>query len=226
MQQILTNDWQHYLNEEFQKDYYLQLREFLKSEYGTQTIYPKMEDIYNAFHHTSYQDTKVVILGQDPYHGLEQAHGFSFSVKPTVQVPPSLKNIYKELQNDLGCKIPNHGYLKNWAEQGVLLLNTVLTVRAHQAASHRGKGWEHFTDKVIEVLNEREKPVVFILWGNHAKQKMAKLNQQKHKIITSPHPSPLSAHRGFFGSKPFSQANEFLKSIGEKPIDWQIPENI
>ncbi|SET32655.1 uracil-DNA glycosylase [Salinibacillus kushneri] len=223
MKQILTNDWKEYLNEEFNKDYYQQLREFLKKEYRTGQVYPDMYDIFNTFHYTPYQQTKVVILGQDPYHGPDQAHGFSFSVKPTVQIPPSLMNIYKELHQDLGCTIPDHGYLIHWAKQGVLLLNTVLTVRAHQANSHRGKGWERFTDKVINVLNDRKQPMVFILWGRNAQEKSKNLNQEKHLILKSPHPSPLSAHRGFFGSKPFSKTNQFLESIGETPIKWEIP---
>ncbi|GAA0480615.1 uracil-DNA glycosylase [Salinibacillus aidingensis] len=224
MKQILQNDWNDYLSEEFEKNYYQQLREFLKREYSSETVYPDMHDIFNAFHYTPYQNTKVVILGQDPYHGPDQAHGFSFSVQPSVQIPPSLKNIYKELHQDLGCTIPNHGNLIHWARQGVLLLNAVLTVRAHQANSHRGKGWEYFTDKVIDVLNKRERPIVFILWGRNAQEKSKYLDQDKHCIIKSPHPSPLSAYRGFFGSKPFSKANQYLKSIGETPIDWQIPD--
>ena len=173
--------------------------------------YPDKYDIFNALHFTPYQDTKVVILQQTPYHGPGQAHGLSFSVKPGVAIPPSLKNIYRELASDLGCKIPNHGYLKHWADQGVLLLNTVLTVRAGQAHSHKGKGWEQFTDRVISLLNEREKPVVFILWGRPAQMKKALITNTHHYLIESPHPSPLSASRGFFGSKPFSKANQFLR---------------
>jgi uracil-DNA glycosylase len=222
MKQILKNDWQAVLNQEFSKPYYLKLREFLKEEYSKHTVYPNMHDIYNALHFTPYQKTKVVILGQDPYHGPGQAHGFSFSVKPNIDIPPSLQNIYKELHHDLGCFIPNHGYLIDWAKQGVLLLNTVLTVRAHQANSHRGKGWELFTDQVISVLNEREKPLVFILWGRKAQMKKSMINTNRHFVIESAHPSPLSAHRGFFGSKPFSRTNQFLLSIGEEPINWQI----
>lgn len=181
-----------------------------------------MYDIFNAFHYTSYSDTKVCIIGQDPYHGPGQAHGLCFSVKPEVKVPPSLQNIYKELKSDLGCTIPNHGYLKKWTEQGVLLLNAVLTVRAGQAASHRGKGWEQFTDYVIRQLNEREKPVVFMLWGNFAISKSDMITNSQHHIIKSPHPSPLSANRGFFGSRPFSKANAFLTENGFSPVDWQI----
>lgn len=222
---ILNNDWQSLLAAEFKKDYYLKLRQFLISEYKTKIIYPDMYDIFNALHYTQHSNVKVVILGQDPYHGPNQAHGLSFSVKPNVPAPPSLVNIYKELNTDLGCYIPNNGCLKKWAEQGVMLLNTVLTVRAGRANSHKNMGWEHFTDKIISMLNEREEPIVFILWGNNAQSKMNIINNPRHYIIKSAHPSPFSAHRGFFGSKPFSKANNFLVSIGEKPIEWQI-ENI
>lgn len=217
-----NNDWESPLQEEFKKDYYQNLRKFLIREYKTQTVYPNMYDIFNAFHYTSYSETKVCIIGQDPYHGPNQAHGLSFSVKPEVSTPPSLVNIYKELHSDLGCTIPNHGYLKKWTDQGVLLLNAVLTVRAGQAASHRGMGWEHFTDHVIELLNARQDPVVFILWGAFAQSKIPMITNPIHHIIKSPHPSPLSASRGFFGSRPFSQTNAFLESIGKTPIDWQI----
>ena len=223
--QILKNDWHLLLKNEFNKDYYLNLRDFLKKEYKTKTIHPNMHDIFNALHYTQYKDVKVVILGQDPYHGPNQAHGLSFSVTSKVSIPPSLLNIYKELLVDLGCFIPNHGYLKKWADQGVLLLNTVLTVVEGQANSHKNMGWEYFTDKIVTLLNEREHPVVFILWGNNAQSKIKLITSPNHHIIKSVHPSPLSAHRGFFGSKPFSSANSFLISIGEKPIDWQI-ENI
>ena len=225
MSEIPKNDWKNYLNTEFEKDYYLKLREFLKNEYNSKVIYPNMYDLFNALHFTSYEDTKVVILGQDPYHGPKQAHGLSFSVNPGVKTPPSLVNIYKELHDDLGCYIPNNGYLKKWADQGVLLLNTVLSVRAGEANSHRNKGWEQFTNRVIEVLNQKETPIVFILWGNNAISKTSLITNPKHFIIKSVHPSPLSASRGFFGSKPFSKANEFLISTNQKPIDWQI-ENI
>ncbi|HHW55852.1 MAG: uracil-DNA glycosylase [bacterium] len=225
MKRILHNDWHDYLAAEFEKEYYRKLRQFLIQEYRTRTIYPDMYDIFNALHYTSYKDTKVVILGQDPYHGPNQAHGLCFSVKPGVQPPPSLQNIFKELQADLGCYIPNNGYLKKWADQGVMLLNTVLTVRAGQPNSHKNMGWENFTDKVISLLNEREDPMVFILWGSHAQSKLTIITNPHHYIIKSPHPSPYSAHRGFFGSKPFSKANNFLISIGKEPIDWQI-ENI
>ena len=223
MKQNLSNDWNDYLEGEFEKEYYQKLRKFLISEYHTRTIYPDMYDIFNALHYTSYHDTKVVILGQDPYHGKDQAHGLSFSVRKGVAIPPSLLNIYKELHDDLGCYIPNNGYLKPWADQGVLLLNASLTVRAGVANSHRNIGWEIFTDKVIEILNERDKPVIFILWGANARSKKKYITNKQHYIIESPHPSPLSAHNGFFGSKPFSRANEILKSLGEEPIDWQIP---
>lgn len=221
----IKNDWMDLLKDQFEMNYYKELREFLKHEYSSKTIYPDMYDIYNALNYTAYEDVKVVILGQDPYHGPNQAHGLSFSVKPGIPAPPSLVNIYKELKDDLGCYIPNNGYLKKWADQGVLLLNTSLTVRAGEANSHRNKGWEIFTDAIISILNKREKPIVFILWGSNAISKEKLITNKAHYIIKSVHPSPLSVHRGFFGSKPFSKTNNFLKSIGEKPIDWQI-ENI
>lgn len=221
----ITNDWMDLLKEEFEKEYYKKLRAFLIKEYTSRTIYPDKYEIFNALNFTAYEDVKVVILGQDPYHGPRQAHGLSFSVKPGVAVPPSLVNIYKELRDDLGCYIPNNGYLKKWADQGVLLLNTSLTVRAGEANSHRGKGWETFTDAVISILNRREKPVVFILWGSNAISKEKLITNKTHYIIKSPHPSPLSASRGFFGSKPFSKTNSFLLSNGQEIIDWQI-ENI
>lgn len=217
-----NNDWDNLLKDEFNKDYYLKLREFLINEYKTQIIHPSMYDIFNALKFTAYKDVKVVILGQDPYHGPNQAHGFSFSVKHGVKTPPSLRNIFKELNSDLGCYIPNNGFLEEWAKQGVLLLNTVLTVREGQANSHKGKGWEIFTDRIIELLNKRDEPIVFILWGRNAISKEAIITNPIHKIIKSVHPSPLSATRGFFGSKPFSQTNEFLKSINKDPINWQI----
>ncbi len=221
---ILNNDWGPLLEEEFSKPYYLQLREFLKKEYATKQIYPDMYDIFNALHYTPFHKVKVVILGQDPYHGPNQAHGLSFSVKPGVPAPPSLKNIFKELHDDLGCTIPNHGHLVHWAKQGVLLLNTVLTVRQGQPQSHRGKGWENFTNRVIELLNEKDSPVVYILWGASAQAKQALIDTSKHFILKAPHPSPLSAHRGFFGSKPFSKTNRILEQQGQDPIDWQIPD--
>ncbi len=225
MKKILDNDWQDLLQDEFEKEYYQNLRKFLICEYKNKTIYPHMNNIFNALKFTSYKDVKVVILGQDPYHGPNQAHGLSFSVNKGVKIPPSLVNIYKELHDDLGCYIPNNGYLESWTKQGVLLLNTVLTVRAHEANSHRNIGWEQFTDKIISLLNDREDPIVFILWGNPSISKKKLITNKKHFIITSPHPSPLSAFRGFFGSKPFSKTNEFLKSINKEPINWQI-ENI
>ena len=225
MKQILKNDWNELLKDEFSKEYYLTLREFLKNEYNTKTIYPDKYDIFNALHYTSYKDVKVVILGQDPYHGPNQAHGLSFSVSPGVKIPPSLLNIYKELNSDLGCYIPNNGYLKKWADQGVLLLNTSLTVRAGEANSHKNKGWEIFTDKIISLINEKTDPVVFLLWGNNAINKKKLITNKQHLILSSTHPSPLSASRGFFGSKPFSKINKFLISVNKAPIDWQI-ENI
>lgn len=220
--EIFKNDWANLLNDELQRPYYKELRKFLIGEYRTREIYPDMYDIFNALHFTSYADTKVVILGQDPYHEPGQAHGLSFSVLPNVPPPPSLKNIFQELHDDLGCKIPETGCLKSWAEQGVLLLNTVLTVRAHFANSHRGMGWEIFTDKIISLLNEREKPVAFILWGRPARSKKSMITNPQHFIVESAHPSPLSAHKGFFGTRPFSRVNNFLISIGEKPIEWQL----
>ncbi|WP_416147843.1 uracil-DNA glycosylase [Salipaludibacillus sp. HK11] len=219
----LKNNWKDQLQDEFEKQYYLQLREFLKNEYAEHNVYPPMNDIFNALHSTDYDMTKVVIIGQDPYHGLGQAHGLSFSVQPGVKVPPSLKNIYKELHADLGVAVPEHGYLQKWAEQGVLLLNNALTVRESMPQSHQGKGWETFTDQVIQRLNERERPVVFILWGKHAQVKGRLVTNGHHFVIQSPHPSPFSAHRGFFGSRPFSKANHFLKSIGVEEVDWQLP---
>ena len=218
----LTGEWKEALKEEFCKPYYKKLFEKVKEEYQTQQIFPPAEDVFNAFHFTPLNEVKVVILGQDPYHGEHQAHGLCFSVKPEVAIPPSLVNIYKELQDDLGCSIPNHGYLEKWARQGVLMMNTVLTVRAHQANSHRGIGWEEFTDAAIRVLNQQDRPIVFILWGRPAQMKKTMLNNPKHLILQAPHPSPLSSYRGFFGSKPFSQTNEFLQRNGVEPIDWQI----
>ena len=221
--EIFHNDWAEFLNPELKKPYYLELRKFLVDEYKTRQIFPDMYDIFNALHYTSYHDTKVVILGQDPYHGDGQAHGLSFSVKPGVKAPPSLVNIFKELKEDLGCEIPNNGCLKPWTQQGVLLLNTVLTVRAHQANSHRNMGWEKFTDRIIEILNEREKPIAFVLWGAPDNKKKKMITNPKHFIVESAHPSPLSAFNGFFGSRPFSKVNAFLEAVGEKPINWQIP---
>jgi uracil-DNA glycosylase len=219
---ILRNDWADKLNDQFEMPYYLALRQFLIQEYRTTTVYPDMYDIFNALHYTPYAATKVCILGQDPYHGPGQAHGLSFSVKPGVPPPPSLQNILRELEDDLGCPIPNHGCLEKWAREGVLLLNTVLTVRRGQANSHAGQGWEHFTDRVVEVLNEREDPVVFVLWGRNAQAKKSMIDMDRHCIIESAHPSPFSAHRGFFGSRPFSRANRFLQQIGKEPVDWNL----
>ncbi len=221
--EIFKNDWGQYLKEEMAQPYYRQLRQFLIGEYSTKQVYPDMYSIFNALHYTSYADTKVLILGQDPYHEPGQAHGLSFSVQPNVPPPPSLVNIFKELETDLGCTVPNNGCLEPWARQGVLLLNTVLTVQAHRANSHRDKGWEIFTDKIISLLNQREKPVAFILWGSPARRKKAMITNPQHFIVESPHPSPLSAYRGFFGSRPFSKVNKFLKSVGEEPINWQLP---
>lgn len=218
----LNNDWDNKIGQEFEKEYYQNIRQFLKKEYRTEIVYPDMYHIFSALQLTPYSEVKVVILGQDPYHGPNQAHGLSFSVKPGIDIPPSLQNIYKELRSDLGCAVPKHGYLESWANQGVLLLNAVLTVRASQASSHSKIGWQWFTDAIIKSLNEREDPVVFILWGNYARSKKSIINDKHHLILEAPHPSPLSAHRGFFGSKPFSKTNEFLQSIGKAPIDWQI----
>mgnify|MGYP000845009675 FL=1 len=222
--EIFHNDWAAYLDEELKQPYYQELRRFLIDEYRRGRVYPDMYDIFNALHYTPYAAVKVVILGQDPYHGPGQAHGLSFSVQPGVAPPPSLLNIFKELQTDLGCRIPNNGCLKPWAEQGVLLLNTVLTVRAHQANSHRGRGWETFTDKIITLLNARERPLAFILWGGPARKKKNMIDTSRHFIVESPHPSPLSASYGFFGSRPFSKVNAFLESVGETPVDWQLPD--
>lgn len=222
---MISNDWLPAIGEEFKKPYYAKLYQFVKEEYNTTKIFPPAEDIFNALHLTPLSQVKVLILGQDPYHNDGQAHGLCFSVKPGVEIPPSLVNIYKELQNDIGCTIPNHGYLTKWAEQGILMLNTVLTVRAHQANSHQGKGWEQFTDAIICAVNEQDRPVVYLLWGKPAQSKIPMLTNPKHLILKAPHPSPLSAYRGFFGCKHFSQTNEFLKEKGLEPIDWQI-ENI
>ncbi|WP_346934628.1 uracil-DNA glycosylase [Clostridium sp.] len=219
---IIENSWDEKLKGEFDKPYYIELRQFLVSEYKTRNIFPDMNNIFNALKLTSYEEVKVVILGQDPYHGAGQAHGLSFSVQPGVRIPPSLLNMYKELQNDLGCYIPNNGYLVPWAKQGVLLLNTVLTVREGEANSHKNKGWENFTDKIISLLNEREKPIVFLLWGNNAKEKTKLINNPNHYILTTVHPSPLSATRGFMGCKHFSKTNDILKSLEQNEIDWQI----
>ena len=221
----ITNDWAEKLKPEFSKPYYKQLYETIKEEYGKYQIFPPADDIFNAFHYTPLKDVKVVILGQDPYHNVGQAHGLCFSVKPDVDIPPSLVNIYKELNSDIGCAIPNNGYLTKWAKQGVMMLNTVLTVRAHQANSHHDIGWEKFTDAAIRVLNEEDRPIVYMLWGSPAQKKAAMLNNPKHLILKAPHPSPLSAYRGFFGCRHFSKTNEYLVENGLEPIDWQI-ENV
>ena len=219
---MLGNDWDLVLKDEVNKQYFKELIERIKKEYQTKTIYPKQTDIFKAFRNTSYNDTKVVILGQDPYHGINQAEGLSFSVKVGVQKPPSLQNIFKELHDDLGYDIPNHGSLESWTTEGVLLLNTVLTVEANKPASHKDLGWEKFTDEVIVKLNEKKEPIVFILWGNFARSKKNLITNKNHYIIESPHPSPFSAYNGFFGSKPFSKTNNFLKKNGLNPINWQI----
>ena len=226
MTPIISNSWQAILSSEFEKPYFKTLQNFLQTEYATQTIYPQQENIFAALEHTPYEEVKVVLLGQDPYHGANQAQGLSFSVQPGVKIPPSLRNIYKELEADLGLSPVEHGSLIAWAEQGVLLLNTVLTVREGQANSHRQQGWEQLTDTIIKRLNEREEPVVFILWGKPAQQKIKMIDTAKHIIIQSAHPSPLSAYRGFFGSAPFSKTNEALIQLGKPPIDWQLPEKV
>lgn len=218
----IVNDWLDAIGNEFKQPYYVELYKFVKEEYSRNTIYPSADDIFNAFHFTPLSKVKVVIIGQDPYHNEGQAHGLCFSVKPEVEIPPSLVNIYQELHDDLGCYIPDNGYLEKWARQGVLLLNTVLTVRAHLANSHQGKGWERFTDAVIRAVNEQDRPVVFLLWGRPAQLKKVMLNNPKHLILEAPHPSPLSAYRGFFGCRHFSKSNEFLIKNGIEPIDWQI----
>lgn len=222
---MITNDWLDALSDEFQKEYYRKLYQFVKEEYSKTVVYPPAEDIFNALHYTPLSKVKVLVLGQDPYHNENQAHGLSFSVLPSQpEIPPSLQNIYKELHDDLGCDIPNHGYLKKWADQGVLMLNTVLTVRAHQPNSHQKHGWEEFTDAIIRALNKQDRPIVYLLWGKPAQTKIKMLDNPKHLILTAPHPSPLSAYRGFFGCRHFSQTNDFLEKNGITPIDWQIEE--
>lgn len=218
----INNDWLEALQDEFKKPYYRKLFETVKQEYNSRHIFPPADDLFNAFHLTPLHKVKVVILGQDPYHNHNQAHGLCFSVKKGVETPPSLVNIYKELKDDLGCTIPDHGCLTNWANQGVLLLNTVLTVRAHQANSHRGIGWEEFTDAAIMALNAQDRPMVFMLWGAPAQRKKSMLHNPEHLILEAPHPSPLSAYRGFFGCRHFSRANEFLEEHNAEPVDWQI----
>lgn len=220
---MIGNDWLPAVSGEFGKPYYKKLYEFVKEEYSRTTVYPPADDIFNALHLTPLGEVKVLILGQDPYHNEHQAHGLSFSVLPDQKdLPPSLQNIYKELHDDIGCSIPNHGYLEKWAKQGVLLLNTVLTVRAHQANSHQGKGWEQFTDAIISAVNAQDRPIVYMLWGRPAQSKIPMLTNPKHLILKAPHPSPLSAYRGFFGCKHFSQANAFLEEHGVKGVDWQL----
>lgn len=218
----INNDWFEAIGNEFQRPYYTELSQFMKLEYNQFVIYPSEEDIFHALHSTPLSKVKVVILGQDPYHGEGQAHGLCFSVQRNVGIPPSLVNIYKELQADLGCEMPNNGNLEKWAEQGVLLLNTVLTVRAHQANSHHGKGWERFTDAIIQAVNAQNRPIVFLLWGKPAQLKRKMLNNPQHLVLEAPHPSPLSCYRGFIGSKPFSKTNEYLRTNGIETIDWQI----
>lgn len=218
----ISNDWLEPLTEEFKKPYYKALYEKVVEEYKSVPVYPPSDDIFNAFNYTPLSKVKCVIIGQDPYHNVGQAHGLCFSVKPDVAIPPSLVNIYKELHDDIGCEIPSNGYLKKWADQGVLMLNAVLTVRAHQANSHQGIGWEKFTDAAIRILNEQDRPIVYLLWGTPAQKKAAQVNNPKHLLLKAPHPSPLSAYRGFFGCRHFSKANQFLIENGLEPIDWQI----
>ena len=223
---MIDNDWLPAIQGEFRKPYYRELYTFVREEYSRTVVYPPAEDIFNAFHFTPLSEVKVLLLGQDPYHNVNQAHGLSFSVLPEQkEIPPSLQNIYKELHDDLGCYIPDNGYLEKWARQGVLMLNTVLTVRAHQANSHQGHGWERFTDAILEAVNQEDRPIVYLLWGRPAQSKIPMLTNPKHLILKAPHPSPLSAYRGFFGCRHFSQTNAFLESHGAAPIDWQI-ENI
>ena len=224
----INNDWLPVLQKEFGKPYYAELYKFIKEEYQSKKIFPPSGDIFNAFHFTPYSKVKVVILGQDPYHNDHQAHGLAFSVLPEIEkkdIPPSLVNIYKELRDDLGLYIPDNGYLKKWADQGVLLLNTVLTVRAHAAFSHKDHGWEQFTDAIIRAVDAEDRPLVFLLWGRPAQMKAEMLHSRRHLVLTAPHPSPLSAYRGFFGCRHFSRANDFLRASGVEPVDWQI-ENV
>ena len=220
----ISNDWLEPLSPEFKKDYYRVLYNKVVEEYKEKTIFPPSEEIFSAFDLTPLSEVKVVIIGQDPYHNVNQAHGLCFSVKTGVDIPPSLVNIYKELNDDIGCHIPNNGYLVKWAKQGVLMLNSVLTVQAHKAFSHQGIGWEKFTDAVIDILNKQDRPIVYLLWGNPAQKKASSVNNPKHLLLKAPHPSPLSAYRGFFGCKHFSKTNEFLIKNGLKPIDWQIED--
>ena len=218
----INEEWKNALSEEFEKPYFKTLWEQVLEEYSTNEIFPPIEDVFNAFNYTPLSKVKCVIIGQDPYHNVGQAHGLCFSVKPGVAIPPSLVNIYKELHDDIGFQIPDNGYLEKWAKQGVLMLNTVLTVRAHEANSHKGMGWEKFTDAVIKVLNEQDRPIVYLLWGAPAQKKAAKVDNLKHLLLKAPHPSPLSSYRGFFGCKHFSKANEFLSEKGLEVIDWSL----
>ena len=221
---MISNDWLEEIQDEFKKPYYKELYNFVKNEYNTKVIYPPADDIFNALHLTPLKEVKVLILGQDPYHEVNQAHGLCFSVLPGNKIPPSLLNIYKELHDDLGCYIPNNGYLEKWARQGVLLLNTVLTVRAHEAFSHKDKGWEIFTDSLIKTLNKQNRPIVYMLWGSSAQSKSKMLDNNKQLVLKAPHPSPLSVYRGFFGCRHFSKCNEFLLQNGLSAIDWQIED--
>ena len=221
---MISNDWLTVVQKEFEKPYYRELYRFVKHEYETTVVYPPSDDIFNALHLTPLSEVKVLIVGQDPYHEEGQAHGLCFSVKPGVEIPPSLKNIYKELESDLGLKTPNNGYLEKWAKQGVLLLNNVLTVRAHRAGSHHGKGWEQFTDAMIKAVDKEERPIVIMLWGRHAQEKRDMFTNPAHLVLEAPHPSPLSANKGFFGCRHFSRCNEFLAAHGAEPIDWQIED--
>lgn len=218
----LNDEWKNALAEEFEKQYFKNLWEKVSEEYKTNEIFPPEEDVFNAFNYTPLSKVKCVIIGQDPYHNVGQAHGLCFSVKPEVAIPPSLVNIYKELHDDVGFEIPDNGYLEKWANQGILMLNTVLTVRAHEANSHKGLGWEKFTDAVIKVLNEQDRPIVYLLWGAPAQKKAAKVDNPKHLLLKAPHPSPLSSYRGFFGCKHFSKANQFLVENGLEPIEWSL----
>ncbi|WP_226579170.1 uracil-DNA glycosylase [Halobacillus litoralis] len=221
--QTLKNDWEPLLERERKKDYFRMLDQKVQDAYEKERVFPEKSKIFAALEETPLEDTKVVILGQDPYHGEDQAHGFSFSVQPGIKIPPSLRNIYKELENDLGITAPDHGFLVHWAHQGVLLLNDVLTVKAHEPHSHKGIGWEIFTDAVVDQLNKRDRPVVFMLWGKHAQKKGSSIDHDKHLVIQSSHPSPFAAHRSFFGSRPFSRANDFLREKNLNPVDWKLP---
>ena len=219
---LLENDWKEALSDEFNKEYYKELMKFVEDEYNRCEVFPPKECVFSALNYTALKDVKCVIFGQDPYHGDGQAHGLAFSVNKDIAIPPSLVNIYKELESDVGIDIPNHGYLVSLAKQGVLLLNTVFTVRAHEANSHKNKGWEKFSDAIVDILNKQDRPIVFMLWGKPAQSKMKRLNNENHLILTAPHPSPLSSYRGFFGCKHFSKSNEFLASNGIDPINWQV----